>query len=263
MNDLFPLRYRALIWQFARRDVLARYRGSLLGLFWSFLTPLLMLGVYTFVFREVLKARWPTGDGGDFDFALRVYSGLIVFNLFAEIMSRAPNLVVGQPNLVKKVVFPLHILPWVSLLAALFHVALNLLVLVLAAAWYQGGLGFEVLSLPLVVLCFVPVLLGIGWFLSALGVYVRDVGQATGLIISLLMFLSPIFYPASALPEKWQDFLFLNPLTLIIEQVRHVVIEGHWPDWGGLLLYGACGLAFAWLAARWFAITRRGFADVL
>lgn len=263
MNDLFPYRYRALIWQFARRDVLARYRGSLLGLAWSFLTPLLTLGVYTFVFREILKARWPTGDGSDLDFALRVYAGLIVFNLFSEVMVRAPALVTSQPNLVKKVVFPLQILPWVSVLAALFHVVLNLLVLIGAALVGGVAPSAALLALPLIVAAFVPFLLGLGWLLASLGVFVRDIGQATGMIISLLMFLSPIFYPASALPERWQPVLALNPLVRVIEDTRLVVLDGVWPDAGGLALYAAIGVAFAALAARWFALTRRGFADVL
>lgn len=263
LSDLFPIRQRALIWQFTRRDVQARYRGSLLGLAWSFLTPLLMLAVYTFVFREVLKARWPGGDDSPLEFALRVYAGLIVFNLFSELVSRAPMLVTGQPNLVKKVVFPLEILPWVAVLAGLFQVALNLVVLLGVALLGGKSLSWALLALPLVVAAFVPLLLGLGWLLASLGVYLRDIGQATGMVTSLLMFLSPIFFPSKALPEDWQAWLWLNPLALIIEQLRSVLLDGQWPDWGALGLYALVGSAFAVLGARWFAATRRGFADVL
>jgi lipopolysaccharide transport system permease protein len=259
-----PLRQRALIWQFARRDVLARYRGSLLGLGWSFLTPLLMLAVYTFVFRVVFKARWAEGAGvGDFEFALQMYAGLIVFSLFAEVVNRAPRLVLDQPNLVKKVVFPLEILPWIAVLAGLFHLALNLIVLLAATAIVRGGLPLSLLALPLVLAPFVPLLLGLGWFLAALGVFVRDVGQVTTLLVSLLMFLSPVFYPVSSLPERWQPWLRANPLTPVIEQLRRVALDGLWPDWPQLALHLAIASVVAWAGARWFAATRKGFADVI
>lgn len=258
-----PWRQRALIWQFARRDVLARYRGSLLGLGWSFLTPLLMLAVYTFVFRVVFKARWAASEAGDFEFALQVYAGLIVFSLFAEVANRSPQLILEQPNLVKKVVFPLEILPWVTVLAGLFHLVLNLAALLIAAAFARAGLPASVAALPLVLLPFIPLLLGMSWFLASLGVFVRDVGQITALAVSLLMFLSPVFYPVSSLPEPWRPWLLGNPLAPVIEQLRRVALEGMWPDWTQLALYLAVACAFAWAGAAWFAATRKGFADVI
>lgn len=258
-----PLRQRALIWQFARRDVLARYRGSLLGLGWSFLTPLLMLAVYTFVFRIVFKARWGTGGSDDFEFALQVYAGLIVFGLFAEVVSRAPRLVLDHPNLVKKVVFPLEILPWVAVLAGLFHLVLNLVVLLAAAAYTRGSQPLTIVALPLVLVPLVPLLLGLGWFLAGLGVFLRDVGQITSLVVSLLMFLSPVFYPVSGVPERWQPLLLANPLTPVIEQLRRVVLDGLWPEWSQLALHLIIAGVFAWAGARWFAATRKGFADVI
>jgi lipopolysaccharide transport system permease protein len=265
MNHAYflPLRQRTLIWQFARRDVLARYRGSLLGLGWSFLTPLLMLAVYTFVFRVVFNARWGQAGGDDFEFALQVYAGLIVFNLFAEVVNRAPRLVLEQPNLVKKVVFPLEILPWVAVLAGLFHLVLNLVVLLAAAAFTRGSQPLSIVALPLVLVPVVPLLLGLGWFLAGLGVFVRDVGQITSLVVSLLMFLSPVFYPVSSVPERWQPWLHANPLTPVIEQVRRVVLDGLWPEWSQLALHLVIASVFAWAGARWFAATRKGFADVI
>jgi lipopolysaccharide transport system permease protein len=265
----FPVHLRFLVWQFARRDVLARYRGSLLGLGWSFLTPLLMLGVYTFVFREVFNARWPaaphTGHTGDENlaFALQVYAGLIVFNLFAEVLGRAPRLVLDQPNLVKKVVFPLEILPWVSILAALFHLAVNCTVLVGAVVLATHQLPATVLALPLVVVAFVPLLLGCSWLLASLGVFLRDIGQLIGMLLTALMFLSPVFYPAQALPARWQPLLLLNPLSIPIEAIRQVVLEGVWPNWVDLGIYTVCALIVGWLGAHWFAATRKGFADVI
>lgn len=256
------IRQRSLIWQFVKRDVQSRYRGSWLGLGWSFLTPLLMLAVYTFVFREVFQSRWSQGNGGGIDFALRMYAGLVVFNFFAECLSRAPRLIVDQPNLVKKVVFPLELLAWVSILAALFHLAVNALVLILAALAFGYGQP-TMLLLPLVWLPLLPLLLGGSWFLAALGVYVRDIGQVIGLAISLLMFMSPIFYPVSAMPERWRFWLHLNPLTLVIENTRLVMLDGGVPDLLLLLAYFLVALLVAVLGGWWFQATRKGFADVL
>ncbi len=263
LSFFFPLHQRSLIWQFSKRDVQARYRGSLLGLGWSFLTPLLMLAIYTFVFRTVFKARWSGENAGHFDFALRVYAGLIVFTLFTEALTRAPRLVLEQPNLVKKVVFPLEILPWVPALAGSFHLALNLMILLAATAFDRGGLPPSVLALPLVLLPLLPLLLAMGWFFSALGVFVRDIGQIMPTLTSLLMFLSPVFFPSTSLPLRWRPWLNLNPLTLIIEQTRRVILDGLWPQWTSLAIYLAVASLAAWLGGLWFQATRKGFADVL
>jgi lipopolysaccharide transport system permease protein len=263
LSFFLPLRQRSLIWQFSKRDVLARYRGSFLGLGWSLVTPLMMLAIYTFVFRTIFKARWEGGNASDFEFALRVYSGLIVFTLFAEVLNRAPRLVLDQPNLVKKVVFPLEILPWVPPLAGIFHLVLNLLLLLVATAFDREALPLTILALPLVLLPLMPLLLAIGWFFGALGVFVRDIGQVMPTVSSLLMFLSPVFFPPASLPEKWQSWLNINPLTLIIEETRRVVLDGLWPHWGSLATYLALASLAAWLAGLWFQTTRKGFADVL
>lgn len=254
--------HRSLVWQLVKRDVLSRYRGSWMGLSWSFLTPLLMLAVYTFVFREVFQARWGEAGGDGLDFALRMYAGLVVFNFFAECVTRSPRLIVDQPNLVKKVVFPLHLLAWVSTGSGLFHLAVNTVVLLLAAV--AAGYGHPtMLLLPLVWLPLLPLILGLTWFLAALGVYLRDIGQVTGLVVSLMMFMSPIFYPVSALPERWRFWLHLNPLTLIIENTRHVVLDGTLPQALPLLAYLAVALVVAMCGAAWFHATRKGFADVI
>jgi lipopolysaccharide transport system permease protein len=258
-----PYRHRLLIWQFARREVLARYRGSVAGLAWSFLTPLLMLVVYVFVFRTVFRARWSQSDVDDFTFGLQVYAGLIVFNLFAEVVARAPSLLTAQPNLVKKTVFPLQVLPWVLVLAACFHMAVNFVVLAGATLVARGALPATAVALPLVIAVFVPMLLGLALLLASLGVFLRDIGQFIGSLVSLLMFLSPVFYPASALPEAARPWLALNPLTAIIEQARRVALDGLWPQWDVLAAYLLVASAVAWLGARWFAATRKGFADVL
>lgn len=265
LSFFFPLAQRGLIFQFARREVLGRYRGSLLGLGWSFFTPLLMLGVYTFVFVGVFKARWPGAEqAGGLEFAMQIFAGLMVFNLFAEVAGRAPRLVLDQPNLVKKVVFPLEVLPWVAVLSGLFHLALSAAVLLLAILLMKpAALGFSVLALPLVLLPLLPILLGLGWLLSALGVFLRDVGQVMNFVVSLAMFMSPVFYSLNSLSEPMRGWMFFNPLTLIIENVRRVLLQALWPEWEALALYSVVACAFALLAGLFFQITRKGFADVL
>lgn len=263
-RSYLPLRNRSLLWQFARRDVLGRYRGSLLGLAWTFLTPLLMLAVYSFVFVGVFRASWPgTPKGSGIEFALQVFAGLLVFNLFAEVASRAPNLVVEQPNLVKKVIFPIELLAWVTVLSGVFHLLISAGTLLVVLVLARGALPITALALPLVLLPFLPVLLGLCWFLSAVGVFVRDISPVMGMVVSLIMFLSPVFYSVNSLDPEIRFWMHLNPLTVIIEQVRAVLLMGQWPDWSALGLYGLVACIFAAVGATFFQLTRRGFADVL
>lgn len=260
-HPLLLVRHRYLVLQLTRRDVQARYKGSVLGMGWALLYPLLILASYTFVFREVFKARWPGGSDSTQEFALQVFAGLVVFNLFADVLNRAPRLVVDQPNLVKRVVFPLEVLPWVALGGALFHAALGAVILLGASAWSGAGLSAWALLTPLVFAVTLPYLLGIGWLLGGLGVFLRDIGQAMGPVVTMLMFLSPVLYPAKSLPALFEKLLWLNPLTLPIENLRRVVLEGQAPDWGGLALYTLAGLVFATLCWRLFERVKPAFAD--
>jgi lipopolysaccharide transport system permease protein len=260
----YPLilsRHRHLVLQLARRDVLARYKGSVLGLAWGLLFPLLILLAYTFVFRSVFKARWPGGSDSTLEFALQLFAGLVIFNLFADILNRSPRLVLEQPNLVKRVVFPLEILPWIALGGALFHAGLSLLVLLAALAWAGPGLSAWALLVPVVFAATVPVLLGLAWLLAGLGVFIRDIGHAMGPATTMLMFLSPVLYPANALPGRLAGLLWLNPLTVPIENLRRLLLDARAPDWSGLALYTVCGLIFAALAWRLFAHLKPAFAD--
>jgi lipopolysaccharide transport system permease protein len=256
-------RHRTLLWQLALREVAGRYRGSLVGLLWSFFNPLLMLLVYTFVFSVVFRARWPGVGEGRLEFAILAFCGMIVHGLFAECVNRAPTLVLGNPNLVKKVVFPLEILPWSVIGSALFHTAVSLGVLLGFVALARGGVPWTVLYFPLVLAPYVLFIAGVSWWLASIGVYVRDVAHTTGLATTVLLFLSPVFYPVSALPEAYRPLLHLNPLTFVIEQAREVLIGGRAPHWAGLAAYALFGLAAAWAGLYWFQRTRKGFADVL
>lgn len=256
-------RNRSLVKASVKREVLGRYRGSVMGILWSFFNPLFMLIVYTFVFSVVFKARWNAGSESKTEFALVLFAGLIVFNLFAECINRAPSLIVGNQNYVKKVVFPLEILPWVGFGAALFHGAVSLGVWLIAYLIFFGLPPTTILYLPLILLPFGLFIMGLSWALASLGVYLRDVGQFIGLLTTVLMFLSPIFYPASALPESYRTFLYMNPLTPVIEQTRDVLFWGKAPDFAMLGIYLIATSIIAWLGFAWFQKTRKGFADVL
>ena len=257
-------RNRQLVVQMIRREVAGRYKGSIMGLAWSFLNPVFMLAVYTFVFSVVFKARW--GIGGDeskTQFALVLFVGMIVHGLFAEVLNRAPGLILGNVNYVKKVVFPLEILPVISMGAALFHSIINLGVLLIAFILFNGYLHWTAIFTPLVLLPLVILTLGLAWILASLGVFLRDVGQTIGIITTVMMFLAPVFYPITALPEEFRPWLMANPLTFIIEQAREVLIWGRLPDWTGLGIYTFAATAVAWVGYAWFQKTRKGFADVL
>ncbi|MDG1581182.1 ABC transporter permease [Pseudomonas sp. GOM6] len=256
-------RNRSLINASIKREVLGRYRGSMMGLFWSFFNPMFMLMVYTLVFSVIFQARWSAGSVSKTEYALLLFAGLLIFNIFAECINRAPSLIVGNTNYVKKVVFPLEILPWVTLGAALFHGLVSLSAWLIAYMIFFGPPHVTLLYLPLIILPFGLFIMGLSWALASLGVYLRDVGQFISLVTTALMFLSPIFYPASAVPENYRYLLFMNPLTPIIEQARDLLFWGKAPDFAMLGVYLLITSVIAWLGFAWFQKTRKGFADVL
>lgn len=256
-------RHRRLVWQLARREVLGRYRGSLLGVAWAVGNPLLMLAVYTLVFGYIFRARWGGGVDTAGEYALVLFCGLTVFGIFSEVVSRAPSLVVANANYVKKVVFPLDCLPWVLVGAALFHAAASLTVLLLANLVVRGALPWTILLLPIVLAPLLLLAVGLAWLLASLGVYLRDVGHLVNALVTVLLFLSPVFYPAANLPDPLRRLLLLNPLTAVLENARAVLLWGQLPDWPLLGASLAAGGAAAWLGWLWFDRTRTGFADVL
>lgn len=263
IRSLLPLDNVYLILQMAKRDILGRYKGSVLGLGWSLLYPLLLLATYTFVFRLIFKARWPGMEDHPGNFALNLFAGLVLFNLFAEVAGRAPTLVLAQPNLVKRVVFPLEVLPWISVAGALFHATLSLGVLLSGVLVFQGALPLSALAVPLILLTMLPMLLCMGWLLAAFGVFLRDIGQMVGPILNVMLFLTPVLYPASALPGVVQRWLMLNPLTLPIENLRASLLLGQWPQWGALAMYALAWTLLAAGTASLFARVRPAFADQL
>lgn len=255
--------HRDLMHNLIRREVVGRYRGSVLGLLWSFFNPVLMLATYTFVFSVVFKARWLAGSDSRTEFALVLFAGLMLYNFFAECVTRAPGVILTNTNYVKKVVFPLEVLPVVIMGSAFFHFLVSLFVWLIFYLIFFGLPPPSGVLLVILLFPFILMTLGLSWFLASIGVYLRDVSQVITLATSALMFLSPIFYPITALPEDYRWLLQINPLTFIIEQARDVMIWGNGPDWSGLALYTLLAAMIAWGGFAWFQKTRKGFADVL
>lgn len=256
--------HRRVILRMAGRELESRFKGSRLGFLWVILQPLLMLGVYTFAFGVVFQARWgQESSGSPWEYALFLFTGLLIFNVFAEVVSRAPSLMLENTSYIKNMVFPIEILPVVSLLVALFNFAVGAVVLMILFVVQRGlpPLTVVLFWIPLVPLSLFS--LGLAWFFSALGVYLRDLRQLIAIIIPALMFLSPLFYPISILPETIRPYIMLNPLAAIIETMRELVFYGRLPD-PALYLIGLAGSAvIAWMGFIWFMKTRKGFADVI
>lgn len=256
-------RHFSIIVQMTKRDVAGRYRGSFIGLLWSFFNPLLMLIIYTFVFGVIFKSHWAGQVGGKFEFAIILFAGMNINSMFAECANHAPTLIIENTNFVKKVVFPLETLSWSALGSALFHLAVSTLVLLVISILARGFVPWTVVLFPIVIIPFLPFVAGMVWMLSSLGVFLRDLKQAMGIVTAALMFLAPIFYPIQQIPAQYRDLLYLNPLTAIVQASRDVLVWGRAPNWAILGLYSVASCLFAWFAFAWFQRTRRGFADVL
>lgn len=257
------MRNHSLILQMTKREVIGRYRGSVLGIAWSFFNPLIMLAVYTVVFSTVFQAKWSIGSDSKTEFALVLFIGMIVHGVLAESMNNSPSLMLRNISYVKKVVFPLEILPWVVMGSTLFHALISVVVWSLFYIVVNHSFQWTVIFLPLVFVPLIAFSLGISWFLASLGVYIRDIGQMTGVLTTILLFMSPIFYPASMLPEPYRTMIYLNPLTFVIEQARDILMWGNLPNWFGMGVAYVVSFTTAWIGFAWFQKTRQGFADVL
>ena len=257
-------RHKPLLWQLITREIAGRYRGSFIGLLWSLLNPALMLLVYTFVFGVVLRTRWPqSAQLTTADFSVVIFAALIVHSLFSECVTRAPGLIVGNVNFVKKVVFPLELLPWTTLAAAVFQALVSVTVLLTALLVLNHYISWTAALLPIVLVPLLLMTVGVSWFLAGLGVFVRDIGHVMGIVSTALLFMSPAFFPIEQVPKGLQLLVQLNPLTLPINQARQVLIWGTMPDWSALGAWFVFSLLVSWLGFWWFQRARGGFADVL
>ncbi len=257
-------RHRDLIVQLTRREIEGRYRGAYLGILWSLAHPLLMLTVYTLVFGVIFQSRWPQARTDSLaDFALILFAGLSAYSCFSETVGRAAGAVVSVPNYVKKVIFPLEVLPISILGSALFHMLISISVLLVVHLAIGGGMPWTVILLPLVSLPLIFLSLGLAWFVASLGVYIRDVGQAIGIVLQVMFFLTPIFYSIEIIPEPFRTLVLFNPMAPVTENFRRVLLWGQLPSFPGTLWWILGTGAVMMLGHAWFMKTRKGFADVL
>jgi lipopolysaccharide transport system permease protein len=244
---------RNVIRQFTKREIIGRYRGSYLGLMWSFLNPVIMLFIYTYFFSVVLNAKWDTGSDNKVEFALILFCGITTFNLFSEVVTRSPGLIVSNVNYVKKVVFPLEVLPVIALCSSFFHMLISLTILLLGLVILLGVINWTIIFVPLILIPLVLFTIGLGWFFSSLGVYLRDTSQFLGLAVQALMFI----------PSNLKFIYSINPISYVVEDMRRVIIWGQYPNWEWLIVGSVIGFIIALLGHAWFHKTRGGFADVL
>lgn len=257
------LNYRVLIVDLAKREVVSRYKGSIAGLLWSFLNPLLMLAVYTFVFGMVFQSQWPGGSGSKAEFALVLFAGLIIFGLFSEVISRAPVLIVGNINYVKKIIFPIEILPYIALASAFFQFLVSILVWLIFYMLFFGVPHASIVLLPITLLPLMLLTLGVSWTLASLGVYIRDTPQFVVVMVTVLMFLSPVFYSTASIPVEYRKLLEINPLTFSIETARDVMLWGKSIKWVAWIQQTFVSAFVFWMGFAWFQKTKGGFSDVL
>lgn len=257
-------RQRHLVGQLTWREITGRYRSSALGVFWSFVTPLVTLALYTFVFGVIFRARWPGSVTGNLaEFGLMLFAGMTAFGVFQECLTRAATLISASPNYVKKVVFPLEALPLSVLGAALFHAGVSVLILTIARQFVLGSMTWTVVLVPIVMLPMVLLSLGLSWLVASLGVFFRDLAHTVALISQALLLTTPIFYAAEVVPEPFRTIVSYNPLSPIVENMRRVSVLGVPPDWPALALGSALGLGVMCAGYAWFASTKRAFADVI
>ncbi|MBY7995832.1 ABC transporter permease [Vibrio fluvialis] len=258
------LKNKRLIYELAKRDIMIRYSGSFMGVFWSFLTPLFMLAVYTLVFGKIFNARWNGAVTDSMsEFALNLFLGLLIFNLFSECLTRAPGLILHNANYVKKVIFPLEVLPITAFIGALFHFIIGIFVWEVAYLFIYGSLNINVVYAIVIMLPFSVLVLGLSYFLCALGVYIRDIGQVIGIGITALMFLSPIFYPLSTLPKEYHNIARINPITVPVEEIRGKLMYMQDFNLGLLAIYSMLSCIVLVIGFQFFRKLRPGFADVI
>lgn len=260
MNYFF--RNFELFLELTKREFSGRYLESFGGFLWSFIQPLFLLCVYTVAFGIILKTRWGFA-GNTIDYALILFAGLIIFNTFTEVLNKSPLLIINNHNFVKKVVFPLELLPVITVASALLNASISVIIWLIGYCFLKGVPHGTVLMFPFVFLCLAPLLLGFSWLVSALGVFIRDLGPITGMVSHALLFLTPIFYSANTAPDILRKFFLLNPLTYIVEQIRIVLFYGNYPSFKYMIVYFSLASIFAFLSYLVFKRLKPNFANVI
>jgi lipopolysaccharide transport system permease protein len=262
-QPLWELPARAdLIFSFAKRDLLGRYKGSALGIAWAVLTPVVMIAIFTFIFAGIFGARFGANDS-HWDYALYLFCGLLPWSMFQETVQQSSNTIIANANLVKRVVFPLETLPAAQAFAALGNQLFATIALLIATVFIRHDLPLTALWLPVLLIPQLLFALGAAWLIASLGVFLRDIAQGITLLLMAWMYLTPIIYPESIVPERFRWFIGINPFTPLVRSYRHVFLDGMAPDWRGLLYFGLVALVVFVLGYWWFARTRKNFADVI
>jgi len=240
-----------------------RYRGALFGVFWALLIPLLMLAILTVVFSVIFPSRWGSDIDINVPFAALLFSGLLVHSMCAEVITRSTICITENPNYVKKVLFPLELLPIVIVVGAAIQGLIGFLILLALIILYTGELPMEVIVVPLLLVPYFVFLMGVSWILASIGTFAKDVGHVAGLLVTLLLFVSPILYPVNALPDWMQPYMYLNPLTFVVEEIRQLVIFGKISPVSQYFTYYAAAIASAGVGFKVFECSKRHFADVI
>jgi len=260
----FFYKNKDLLKQLVRQNILVRYKGSGLGSIWSFITPLFMLAIYTFVFNVIFKTRLTVGDNDStIAFTLTLFCGIAVFNIFSESINPSSTVIIQNANYVKKVVFPLEILPVTMVVSSLFFGGIWFVVLIVGVGVFLHKICITLICLPLILLPLILFTLGLSWWIASLGVYIRDIAHFVGLGLQCLFFITPIFYPITMVPDNLQVVLQINPLAAIIQEMRNIVLYNIWPAWPMLGLIFAVSLVVFQSGYVWFMKTKHGFADVI
>jgi lipopolysaccharide transport system permease protein len=254
--------HRNLIAMMVRRDSFGKYKGSLLGILWPMINPIGHLILYTFLFCVILKVKLG-GDGSTSNFALYLMAGLLPWGAFSEALSRSSVCILEHPNYVKRVIFPLQVLPVITVLSTLVTEAMAFLILVAGVALYSHHVHLTLLFLPLVCVSQLLLTTGICWFLAALGVYIRDIRHMMALALAAWMYATPIVYPATSLPQNFKFLLWLNPMAGIVLDYRRVVLQGLPPDWNHYFSYTLVGVVAFFIGFKFFQKTKKSFADVM
>jgi lipopolysaccharide transport system permease protein len=262
-QPLFQLPARSeLIFSLARRELVARYKGSALGIVWAILNPVVTIAIFTFIFAGIFGARFGASNS-HWDYALYLFCGLLPWTMFQETLQQSASTIVTHANLVKRVVFPLETLPVAQTFSALGHQLFGTIALLIGGMIIQHELHPTLLWLPVLLIPQLLFTLGGAWLLASLGVFLRDIAQGITLLLMAWMYLTPIIYPESIVPEKFRIFVNLNPFTALVRSYRRILLEGLAPDWSGLLYFTICALVVFMFGYWWFARTRKNFADVI
>jgi len=251
-----------LIFSFARRDLVGRYKGSALGIAWAVLTPVVMIAIFTFIFAGIFGARFGARNS-HWDYALYLFCGLLPWSMFQESVQQSATTIVAHANLVKRVVFPLETLPAAQAFAALGNQLFATIALLIGIVLIRHDLQLTSLWLPLLLIPQLLFALGAAWLISSLGVFLRDIAQGVTLLLMAWMYLTPIIYPESIVPERFRWFINVNPFTTLVRSYRNIFLDGVAPDWRGLAYFTAVALVIFVFGYWWFARTRKNFADVI